>query len=327
MVWILQLILILISVETKENAVIVILCRNEEINEIDKSIKNLEDKFNNKYKYPYVFLNDKEFTEEFKTKLSKTTNNTAKFGLVEPKDWDMPQTIDRQKAKTAWDEMARSGVPYANKESYHNMCRYFSRGFYKHPLLSSYEYYWRVEPGVQFRCDIEDDPFEYLRKTQKKYGFVITIKEFMNSIPTLGLQMTNYIRKRLPEFIKRQKNINDFIFSHGEYNGCHFWSNFEIASFKFLRSKEYNEFVDQLEESGGFYYERWGDAPVHSIAAVMLLDKSEIHFFENIGYTHPPFTHCPSNGKNCDCKPSESIDFSPLSCLKKYQEKQPAEYL
>lgn len=28
----------------------------------------------------------------------------------------------------------------------------------------------------------------------------------------------------------------------------------------------------------------WGDAPVHSIAATMMLRKDEFHFFNDIGY-------------------------------------------
>lgn len=42
-------------------------------------------------------------------------------------------------------------------------------------------------------------------------------------------------------------------------------------------------FFNHLESEGGFYYERWGDAPVHSIAANLFLNKDEIHFFDDIG--------------------------------------------
>ena len=31
---------------------------------------------------------------------------------------------------------------------------------------------------------------------------------------------------------------------------------------------------------------RWGDAPVHSIAAAMMLRKEEFHFFHDMGYRH-----------------------------------------
>jgi hypothetical protein len=81
------------------------------------------------------------------------------------------------------------------------------------------------------------------------------------------------------------------------------WSNFEIADMDFFRSKVYTEFFEHLDASGGFYYEvslfthfltsymnwaqRWGDAPVHSIAVSLFLPKSAIHFFDRIGYAHP----------------------------------------
>jgi hypothetical protein len=33
---------------------------------------------------------------------------------------------------------------------------------------------------------------------------------------------------------------------------------------------------------------------VHSIAAALFAKKDQIHFFENIGYRHAPFEHCPT---------------------------------
>lgn len=40
------------------------------------------------------------------------------------------------------------------------------------------------------------------------------------------------------------------------YNMCHFWSNFEIASLDWFRSKEYNDFFNTMDRSGGFWMER-----------------------------------------------------------------------
>lgn len=42
------------------------LARNSDIEGAFASIKSLEEKFNSKFNYPYVFLNDVPFTEEFK---------------------------------------------------------------------------------------------------------------------------------------------------------------------------------------------------------------------------------------------------------------------
>ena len=61
------------------------------------------------------------------------------------------------------------------------------------------------------------------------------------------------------------------------------WSNFEVGNLEWLRSDAYIDFFNSLDQDGGFFYERWGDAPVHSIAAGLLLKKEEIHFFNDIG--------------------------------------------
>jgi alpha 1,2-mannosyltransferase len=93
---------------------------------------------------------------------------------------------------------------------------------------------------------------------------------------------------------------------------CHFWSNFEIASLSWLRSQAYLDYFNHLDKAGGFFYERWGDAPVHSIAAALMLKKSEVHFFYDMGYYHNPFKHCPTEPEwlsveKCSCDPTDSI--------------------
>ena len=105
----------------------------------------------------------------------------------------------------------------------------------------------------------------------------------------------------------------------------------------FWRSEAYSKFFDHLNSKGGFYYEvrrympssprgfiltigltdlfcqqRWGDAPVHTIGAALFVRKDQIHFFDEIGYHHPPFQHCPRTvevrrEKNCNCMPTRSM--------------------
>lgn len=97
------------------------------------------------------------------------------------------------------------------------------------------------------------------------------------------------------------------------------WSNFEIGNLDWLRSQAYLDFFEQLDKDGGFFYERWGDAPVHSIAAGLLLKKDEIHFFNDIAYYHVPFTHCPTGEQKrldlkCHCNPKDNFDWQGYSC-------------
>jgi alpha 1,2-mannosyltransferase len=90
------------------------------------------------------------------------------------------------------------------------------------------------------------------------------------------------------------------------------WSNFEIADMDFWRGPAYSAYVDYLISKGGFYYERWGDAPVHTIGAGLFLSRDQIHFFDDIGYEHSDRMHCPTTAEarakgNCECDPGESF--------------------
>ena len=48
------------------NAVMLMLARNSELEGAVSSVRQLEEKFNQRYHYPWVFLNDEPFTDEFK---------------------------------------------------------------------------------------------------------------------------------------------------------------------------------------------------------------------------------------------------------------------
>ncbi|KAI9277719.1 nucleotide-diphospho-sugar transferase [Umbelopsis sp. AD052] len=310
-------------------AAFVVLVRNRELDDLRSSMRDMEATFNYKYNYPWIFLNEEPFTEEFINLTTSMTKANVSYGLVGKEHWGYPPWIDQDLAKLKRKEMADQGIIYGGSESYRHMCRYQSGFFYMHPLLDDLDYYWRVEPDVNFMCDIDYDPFLYMKQHDKKYGFTISLREFYSTVPTLwnttkewmGLNQKYLVPRHDPENL--MKFVTDD--SGDSYNLCHFWSNFEIGSVAFLRSEAYQSYFRYLDQAGGFFYERWGDAPVHSIAVAMLLKASEVHFFNDMGYRHGPFQHCPdgpdwlSKGK-CYCEPRKSFDMSFNSCLPKWME-------
>lgn len=42
------------------------------------------------------------------------------------------------------------------------MCRFNSGFFFKQKILESFDWYWRVEPGVELFCDIDYDVFHFV---------------------------------------------------------------------------------------------------------------------------------------------------------------------
>lgn len=130
-----------------------------------------------------------------------------------------------------------------------------------------------------------------MAEANKTYGFTIAVKELRETVPNIFRYASAYKRKKnlkskglwemfledppeeeeskseeqdtLPDEILQtqpgDKSIPDVdpdtMFGE-KYNMCHFWSNFEIARLDWFRSKEYQEFFDMMDKSGGFWMER-----------------------------------------------------------------------
>lgn len=404
--------------QPRASAAFVMLARNSEIDDVIKSMISLESHFNKWYNYPWVFLNDKEFDENFKSEVRKHTNADVEFGIIPENEWTVKNELySDAEIREYIESQGDRQIMYGNLESYHKMCRYYSGFFYKHELVKKRDWYWRVEPDVEFFCDITYDPFIEMEKNNKQYGFTVMIQELYYTVPGLFRETQAFIKKqdikvtdawklfvKDPQYVRgknsklydgitdkeeifaaMQRNIInrkllmmkdktdrflsklplemvDDLFTAAqekpplyedrmdleEYNLCHFWSNFEIARTSLFTSKLYQDYFDHLDKSGGFIMERWGDAPIHSLAVGMMLSSNEIHYFRDIGYKHSTLGHCPNNapissrqskveliqqsfhidppskngvGCNCKCPPRlEKIENSGGSCIKRWAE-------
>ncbi|TFK29920.1 alpha-1,2-mannosyltransferase [Coprinopsis marcescibilis] len=289
----------------RANATFVMLCKNSELDGVVSSIRRMEDRFNKDYGYPWVLLNDQPFEEEFKERVAVLTRANVTFGYISPEIWNQPDFIDEKRASAARAELAAQGIIYADSVPFN------SGFFYHHELLNPYRYYWRVEPSVDYFCNVNYDPFEYMEKNNKTYGFTISLLEWHQTIPTLWKTVREFTKQN-PQYLHPDNAMNFVSNDKGaNYNNCHFWSNFEIADMDFWRGEAYSKFFEFLESTGGFYYERWGDAPVHSIAVSLFAPKDSIHYFYDIGYRHDSFQHCPSGDVwqqgRCSCDPKHTF--------------------
>lgn len=62
------------------NATLLSLVRNEELEELVLTMRDLERTWNSKFNYPWTFFNDKEFTEEFKIRTQAETKAKCNYG-------------------------------------------------------------------------------------------------------------------------------------------------------------------------------------------------------------------------------------------------------
>ncbi|KKY36703.1 putative glycosyltransferase family 15 protein [Diaporthe ampelina] len=291
------------------NATLLALVRNEELSGMLQAMKDLERTWNHKFNYPWTFFNDKPFTDEFKKRTSEVTNAETRYEVIPKEHWEVPSWINMDLFDESVKILEEHDIQYAGMMSYHQMCRWNSGLFYKHPALADTRYYWRVEPKVHFFCDIDYDVFAYMQDNNKTYGFTINLYDAPDSIPTLWPETTKFLADH-PEYMHENNALNwvvdksrrpDHYDKANGYSTCHFWSNFEIGDMEFWRSQAYEDYFNHLDRAGGFFYERWGDAPVHSIALGLLEDKNRIHWFRDIGYQHIPFFNCPNSPKCKGC--------------------------
>ncbi|KAJ2367379.1 hypothetical protein H4S01_002191 [Coemansia sp. RSA 2610] len=287
-------------------AALVALVRNSDLFGLRMAMRQIEDRWNREHNYPYIFVNDVPFTDEFKQGVRALTKAQVKFGTLDSESWQVPGWINQ----TKYQEVKRTAqYPHGEKDSYRKMCRFQSGYLHRHPLLQDLDYYWRIEPDVEYYCDIDYDPFAFMQQNGLKYGWNVAMTEFMATIPTLW-NTTKMFALEHPELIAPDSLWQWLVDEHGQYNGCHFWSNFEIVDLSFYRSPAYQAYFDYLDRAGGFFYERWGDAPVHSIAAALFLNASQVHYFSDIGYFHPSVVSCPRGARTqgrCVCDANKSF--------------------
>lgn len=206
------------------NATFVTLARNSDIWDIAKSIRQVEDRFNRNYHYDWVFLNDKPFDDTFKKVTTSLISGTTHYGLIPKEHWSYPDWIDQDKAAEAREDMGNRKIIYGDSESYRHMCRYESGFFFRHPLMLNYEFYWRVEPSIELFCDVSFDPFRFMKDHDKKYGFVLSLYEYYDTIPSLWDSVKSFMKK-YPEHISEDNSMGFLSDDHGKtYNKCHFVS-------------------------------------------------------------------------------------------------------
>lgn len=149
-----------------------------------------------------------------------------------------------------------------------------------------------------------------MAEANKTYGFTIAVKELRETVPNIFRYASAYKRNKgleskglwemfvekppqeeekadsskkeaIPEDLADIKppEIDREAMEGEKYNMCHFWSNFEIARLDFFRSKEYEEFFEMMDRSGGFWMERVGSSNLSCLWQILIDCSGVMHRF------------------------------------------------
>ncbi|KAJ3883811.1 nucleotide-diphospho-sugar transferase [Lentinula edodes] len=318
------------------NRVIFMLVAPSRIHQATLALLNVENRFNRRLQYPYVLFTASEeesamVTEEDKRKIDWITQGRAKFAVLTEESWDIPDFYDKSRVE---ESLHTIGFSFG----YRAMCRFYSGFFWQHPALAQYDWLWRLDTDIEFHCDIPYDPIDRMMDAGALYGFV-QVNEDANWVqPSLARNVSEFlfdyyqshstsadavsINGGLPA---APPDVNHGFVWHGkegiekaligeagsnEWTKMCMYNNFEISHRSIWESEIYTAFFKHLDQAGGFFYERWGDSPVHSFGVAMTLRKDQVMQFHDLGYQHQGWAYECAQLDRCTCSQEDvAADF------------------
>lgn len=241
----------------------------QDVNDFNKSLELVEKNLLNYSNSTDVLVFCEESFEEYKPLVKSNVN--IRYETIEFKVPDYPQEILDQIPEffphpTHGNGPIEWGHPGFSM-GYRHMCRFFSGEVYKHKAVQEYDYYLRLDTDSFIHTPLNYDIFEWAKVNQCYYGYVAPAVQKDNPKVIEGLW--DYVNDLYPNDIPE---------------GLMFYTNFELGKVKWFLTSPYMEFYNSLDETGGFYTKRWGDAPVKFLGINIFL--SEKHIIPVNGFTY-----------------------------------------
>ena len=129
-----------------------------------------------------------------------------------------------------------------------------------------------------------------MRDNGKLYGYMWELEDAFQCTEGLWEATGNYVT---------QNNVKPTFFNHEQWPEPRiFYNNFEISKMEIWNKRSYRDFVDYIDNLGGIYYHRWGDAPIKGLALSLFVSRDKLHRFSDLGYRHAGMTNEPADSNN-----------------------------
>lgn len=237
-------------------AVIVYLTQAGKMLNLSRSLTQLKEYLLDKFPYPVQMFHEGDFTQSHMQLLWDIYRDIT-FRQV---NIDPPPHIDLSQ-KHEWAMIQRFGI------GYRNMCRFFSLGLY--PFIDTFDYYMRLDDDSFILSPFPEDPFKTMEENKCVYGFRCMRPE--TGAATAGL--IDCVRQAAPGIkLNWRKRV--------------FYNNFHIAKPSLWLREPIATVLKAIDQHGGIYTGRWGDAPIQTMLVQGYVLPSCRHQFTGFGYKH-----------------------------------------
>lgn len=201
------------------------------------------------------------------------TNLDLKYYLVEFDVPDYPEEIANQipeffphpthgNGPVAW------GHPGFSM-GYRHMCRFFSGEMYKQSVIRKYDYYLRLDTDSFIHTPLNYDIFAWAKNNHCDYGFIAP-----------AVQTDN------PKVIEGLWEFANELYPNNIPEGMMFYTNFELGKVDWFLTSPYMEFYNKIDQHGGIYTKRWGDAPIKFLGINLFMPQENIQSVAGFTYQH-----------------------------------------
>lgn len=249
--------------------------------------------FNSKFKYPVIILHENDYDEKSKQEIiqsiRESCRNLISFKQIEESDFVVPSHINMNKLKEI---VSIQPVPYWRSIRYRQMCYFWVKHFIKY--TDGFDYVMRLDDDSLIEENITSDVFQtmvtknlvYLSNILHvdcglcNYGMKDMFKSmFPDKSETIekGLFIDSKLTNNSPVFDKFKKVYE--IVNEKTYTDCEFkthmplmyYNNFFVTSTEFWKRDNVKELIDKIDQNGGIFYYRYGDAPIQTLLVTLLV--------------------------------------------------------
>ena len=253
--------------------VIVFLIRSsfEDIKDLNVCLQSLIDHLS-------ITLNDSDVVifhepgfEDYKEKIIFTTENfPSKITYVEI-TLPLPPSVFEKYPKKILDFYPHPTDSTSTGFSigYRSMCRFFSGELFRSDIFlnNGYKYVMRLDSDSKFLSGSKISLFEWATQNNLIYSYIQSAIQWDHPLVCRKFKSSAL-------WILLHINLRFFLRGLVVPVARMYYTNFEIMEVAFFRSNNWEKFWSKLDDKGGFYLYRWGDAIVRYMGIVSMVPKS-----------------------------------------------------
>jgi len=184
---------------------------------------------------------------------------------------------------------------------YRNMCYFYFNRIMWHKHMRNYRWYIRLDTDSFIQSSVSYDFIDYVMCTGCTYGWYassidadwatneldkVTL-EFLKEVHESSIIINDTTHGGKPMTLPVDKDFfSTRITPNGYTDRFIYYNNFEIVDLDWMRSDAYTKYAEYLRKSGGIFKYRWGDAPMRTLAAHLLLKKQRVCRITGFDYIH-----------------------------------------